>query len=657
MVRSVKWLAVGFAVWMFATVNAKAAIGFQPVSPDELKITSEPLAPGAPAIILYRQVDRDDNGRTSHEDDYFRIKILTEEGRKHANVEIPFFKKTQDVVNIRAHTIRPDGSIAEFDGKVYEKELVKGRGVRFLAKTFTLPDVQVGSIIEYYFTVDLGENMLFESNWILNNELFTKKAQFSLKPYQGTYQRFSLRWSWNLIPFGSDPPKEGSDHIIRMSASNIAAFQKEDYMPPEDGLRSRVDFIYEEGISEKDQESYWKRIGKQRNAQLESFVDKNKAMQQAVAQIVSPDDSQEVKLRKIYDRVQQIRNRSYEVSKTEQEEKRAKEKPPDNVEELWKRGYGYGYQLTWLFLGLVRAAGFEAYGCWVSDRHEHFFSPVTMQARKLNANVVLVKLNGKDLYLDPGAEFTPFGLLTWSETGVRGLRLDKDGGTWIDTTLPQAAESRIERVGKFKLTDNGDLEGTLKVTYIGLEAMYHRLQERNADEVARKKSLEERVTTQIAMASEAELTNKPDWASSETPLVAEFKLKIPAFTSNAGKHVLIPAAIFTAGEKGIFEHANRVYPIYFDYPYQKLDDLTIELPAGWQVGSVPPPQDQDKKLVAYGLKVESGAGTVHLSRKLTIDFLLLETKYYPALRNFFQAVRTADGEQIVLQPGDIHASN
>ena len=35
-----------------------------------------------------------------------------------------------------------------------------------------------------------------------------------------------------------------------------------------------------------------------------------------------------------------------------------------------------------------------------------------MQPGKLNANVVLVKLNGKDLYLDPGAEYTPFRLFT-----------------------------------------------------------------------------------------------------------------------------------------------------------------------------------------------------------------------------------------------------
>jgi hypothetical protein len=504
--------------------------------------------------------------------------------------------------------------------------------------------------------MDLGEYMLFDSHWILSDELFTKKAQFSLKPYKGTYQAFSLRWSWQGLPPGA-VPKEGSDHIIRMEANNIPAFQTEDYMPPAEELKSRVDFIYEEGFATKDQDSFWKQVGRTRNGQLESFIGKRKAMEQAVAQIVSPNDSQEVKLRKIYDRVQQIRNKSYEVQKTEQEQKRAKEKPAENVEEVWKRGYGDSVQLAWLFLGLARAAGFEAYGCWVSDRRQYFFSPVTMQSAKLNDNVVLVKLNGKDLYLDPGVVFTPYGLLTWSETGVAGLRLDKDGGTWIQTTLPQASESRIERVGKLKLSEMGDLEGKLTVTYIGLEAMYHRVEERNEDEVARKKFLEELLTEQIAVGAETELTNKPDWTNSETPLVAEYNLKIPGWASGAGRRVMIPAAIFTAAEKGVFEHANRVQAIYFEYPHEKADDVTIELPPGWQVSSVPPPQDRNGKVMVYSLKVEQSPGTLRLTRKLTIDTLLVQQKYYTALRNFFQAVRTSDGIQIVLQPGEIHASN
>ncbi len=658
MFRSGKWMVVvGVAIWMVAAQQAKAGIGFQPVSQDELKMTSEPLAPGAPAIILYRQVDRDDNSYTSHEDDYLRIKILTEEGRKHADIEIPFFKGSGDVVNVRGRTIKPDGSIADFDGKVFEKELVKARGVKYLAKTFTLPDVQVGGIIEYFYTFDLKEHYIFDSHWILSDELFTKKAKFSLKPYKGSYQQFYLRWSWSTLPAGTVPPAEGPDHIIRMEASNIPAFPTEDYMPPPNELMSRVDFIYDADVFEKDQASFWKRFGKQRYGQMESFVGKRKAMEQAVGQTVSRSDSQEVKLRKIYDRVQQIRNTSYELQKTEQEEKRAKEKPPENVEEVWKRGYGDSFQLTWLFLGLVRAAGFEAYGCLVSDRSQYIFSSQTMQSSKLNANVVLVKLNGKDLYLDPGIIFTPFGLLTWSETGVLGLRLDKDGGTWIQTTLPEAAESRIERTGKLKLSDTGDLEGKLTVTYIGLEAMYQRVEERNADEVARKKYLEDQLKGQIEAGSEAELTNKPDWTSSETPLVAEFDLKIPGWASGSGRRVLIPAAVFTAAEKGIFEHANRVHPVYFEYPHEKVDDMTVELPPGWLVSSIPPPQDNDGKVIVYSLKVEQNAGTVRLTRKFTIDFLMLEPKYYAALRKFFQAVRTSDGVQIVLQPGEIHASN
>src|SRR5579864_6158104 len=103
-------LAAVLAVSIAALPTPVRAIGFQPISPEELKMTSEPKAPGAPAIILYRQIDRDDSSsRTPHEYNYVREKIFTEEGRKYADVEIPFFKDQADVHSIKARTIRPDG--------------------------------------------------------------------------------------------------------------------------------------------------------------------------------------------------------------------------------------------------------------------------------------------------------------------------------------------------------------------------------------------------------------------------------------------------------------------------------------------------------------------------------------------------------------------
>jgi hypothetical protein len=630
--------------------SAQAAVPFQPVSPDELKMTSDPKAPGAPAIILFRQVDRDDNAYTSHEDNYIRIKILTEEGRKYADIEIPFFKERENITAVKARTIRPDGSIADFDGKVFEKSIAKAKGLKYLAKTFTLPDVQVGGIIEYSYTRDFAENLIFDSHWILSDDLFTKRAKFSLKRYVGTYESWGLRYSWQFLPEGTEPPKEGPDHIVRLETQNIPAFQTEDFMPPENELKSRVDFIYSTEGFESDADKFWRNRGKKLNDRLDSFIGKKKAMEQAVSQIVSPSDSPEVKARKIYARVQQLRNTSFEVRKTEQEEKRAKEKDNSNVEDVWKRGYGDGSQLTWLYLALARAAGIESYGVWASDRRNYFFNPKIMDSSKLDANVVLLKLNGKDVYCDPGAAFAPFGVLPWDETSVMGLRMDKDGGGWVQTTLPESSASRIERKAKLKLDEStGGLEGKLTLTLAGLEAMVRRVEERHEDETERKKFLEDQVREYIPAAIDVELTNKPDWSSSEPPLVAEFDLKVPGWTSAAGRRALMPVGLFGATEKRLFDHANRVHPIYFEFPFQKVDDVTVELPLGWLVSSAPPAQDQNAKVVSYALKVDHDAGALHWTRTLNVDLLLIDTKYYPALRNFFQVVRTGDESQIVLQ--------
>jgi hypothetical protein len=273
----------------------------------------------------------------------------------------------------------------------------------------------------------------------------------------------------------------------------------------------------------------------------------------------------------------------------------------------------------------------------------------------LDANVVLVKLNGKDVYLDPGAAFTPFGLLPWVETGVQGRRLDKEGGAWVQTTLPESSESRIERRASLKLSDTGDLEGKLTVTFTGLEALWRRLDERNVDETERKQFLEGQVKEFIPAGSEVELVNRPEWTSSAPGLLAEFNVKVPGWASGAGHRALLPVGLFSASEKHLFDHASRVHPIYVEFPCQKVDDVTIEIPPGWQVISLPPGQSQLGHVVEYTLKVENDKGRLHLARTLNVDFLLLETKYYTALRNFFQVVKTADEEQIVLQPGTASA--
>jgi hypothetical protein len=625
-----------------------------PIDPADLKMTSEPKAPGAPAIYLYRQVDRKDLGRANTEYNYVRIKILKEEGRESANISIPYLSDTTRISNIRARTIHADGSIVNFDGKVYDKMVEKTKGTRIKAKVFTVPDVQVGSIVEYHFNYDFEDGYVFGSYWPISDDLFTRKASFSLLPYK----EFSVRWEWPAgLPPGTDPPKPGPDKIIRMNVSDVPAFNEEDYMPPENETKFRVLFIYSEDDFEPDPAKFWKKFGKKENDAMESFLGKKKDLEGEVSQIVSPGDAPEVKLRKIYTRLEQVRNLSYEVRKTEEEAKRDKSKKVENAADVLKNNYAYGSQITWAFLGLARAAGLESYGLMLSRRNEYFFNEKRMNKQELDTNAVMVKVNGKEMFFDPGSLYVPYGLLPWEETAAKGLKLDKEGGTWIQTPLPDSAASQIQRLANLKLSDDGTLEGTVKLTYTGLEAWSRRISERNEDDEARKKFLEEQLQSYIPVTIESDLTNQPDWKSTEAPLAAEFKVKVPGWVSGAGHRALMPVGLFGGTEKQIFAHAERQYPVCFSFPFLKKDDVTIELPTGWTISSVPQAVDKDAKAAEYTLKVEDGKTQVHITRTVRSDLFLVPKENYLALRQFFQIVRSGDDQQIVLQPAAVAAAH
>lgn len=648
--RPLTLLLVAAIAAIYRPCSVGAGDEWQPISPEELKMTGVPEAPGAPAVILFRQVDRDDSAKTGHEYNYIRTKILTEEGRKYADVEIPYSRGQGNVLNIRARTVHPDGSIVNFEGKAFDKTIVKAKGLKILAKTFTMPDVQVGSIVEYHYMYDMNEGYVYNSEWVLSEELFTKFAKFSLVPNKD----FALGWSWPAgLPVGAPPPQREPNGVLRMTGTNIPAFVVEDYMPPENELKFRIEFTYtQDNTSEQDPTKFWKKQGKKYDDRLESFVGKHKAAaEQAVAQIVAPSDSPEAKLNKIYARVEQIHNTSFDLEKTEEEEKRLKEKEIANVEDVLKHNRGDARQVNWTMVALARAAGFEAYSVYVSARSQYFFHPELMNTSQLNADVVLVKVNGKDVFCDPGAKYAPLGLLPWYETGVRGLRLDKDGGTWIDTPVPESADSRIERKADLKLQDDGSLAGKLTVTFTGLEALWRRTDERNEDDTERKKFLEEEVREYIPVGIEVELTNKPDWNSASPALVSNYDLKVPGWASAAGRRALLSVGLFSASEKQLFEHADRVYPIYFHFPYERVDDITIDLPLGWHVSSVPKNTDRDAKAALYEMRVENNKDTLHLSRVLRSDLVLVGVKFYPSLRAFYQVVRTGDEQQIIVQPG------
>ncbi|MFL6547304.1 MAG: DUF3857 domain-containing protein [Povalibacter sp.] len=616
-----------------------------PIAADELALKADPLAPKASAEYLYRQVDRDDEIGSVRI--YKRVKILTEEGREYANVKIVYNNRRQRVSGIEARTIRPDGSIVEFTGKPFDQSLVKGKGKEFSAKLFTLSDVQVGSIIEYRYSLFLDRDYVFDSNWVLNDDLFTKHAKFSLIPNT----HFTVRWSWPLgLPAETDVPKS-SRGKIQMETSNVEAFVEEEYMPPESAVRMRVEFSYvEPGATQKDADSYWKHYENRTHDKFEDFINYRPVLQATVKPLIAAGDSPEIVASKLYVWVQGLRNISFERRKSDEENKREDLDANDNVKDVLKHGYGSGDEINRLYVGLARAAGLEAYLVEVSTRDQYFFSKAMCDSNQLNTTVVQLRINGQDMYLDPGTAFVPFGLLPWSETMVAGLRLDGKGGTWINTPAPTAAQGLIQRSATLQLGDSGELEGKLKVTFNGLAALTLRLDGRFDDATERKETLEDLVKSYVPLGIEVTLANEPDWRSASQTMTAEFDLKIPGWMQSSGSRAFLPAALFGGEFQHEFDHAIRHHPVYFRYSYERDDDVTIKLPASWHVGTLAPAQNNDLKNLIYAMASEELDGALHLKRHVVQRFVFLQTKYYDQLRDFFQQVRAGDEQQVILLP-------
>ncbi len=225
--------AIFLAIFLFLDSLASFAVDWQTVNPAELQMKDLPEQPGVPAFILYHE--EIDNDQQHYESVYMRIKVLTEAGRKYADIQIPYARQESKITDVHGRTIHPDGSVIEFQGKPFDKDYIKSKTVKIKMKTFTLPDVQVGSILEYRYTTRYGDNSVWAPRWNVQEDLFQRKEHFSftatsrdIMMAHGEIGR-GLSYTW-LLPKGAEVKNTHDRYDLDLD--NIPAFAQEDHMPP-----------------------------------------------------------------------------------------------------------------------------------------------------------------------------------------------------------------------------------------------------------------------------------------------------------------------------------------------------------------------------------------------------------------------------------------
>lgn len=628
-------------------------------TPDELKMTSVPQVPGAPAVYLdYDQTNDEDVHQVIV---YVRIKILTAAGLEYGNVELPYDKGDHySIKKIEARTIHPDGTVIPFTGKPYDQQAIRAHSIRYNEKVFTMPDVTVGSILEYRYELRYGQDTFIAPRWYAQQDLFVLREHFVFQPdrqfqlLMGGANTRAFEWT-AALPKGVDVQRVKGQWDLTLQ--NVSPLADEAWMPPKENLESKVLFYYINPSQSNTADGYWTRTGKWYSAWVDYFANESK-LKNAALSIVSPGDSEAVKVAKLYDAVMGIENTDLTREKTEKEAK-AEHAVINTAADVWNAKQGNGNQITLLFIGLARAAGLKAYGMWVSDRSQEIFEKNYLSTDQLDDEIAIVVVNGKEEYFDPGARFCPMGKLAWFDTASTGVRQGPSGATLANTPVADFRDAETARRAQLQLDGAGKLTGTIQVAMVGAPALAWRQRAVETDAAEVKKEFEDEMKAGLPEGVDLSLTGF-DGLNDWTPALVANLTVSGTLGVRTGKLLLVPASFFEARDKSQLLPETRQYAIYMNYAHAEEDEVSLAVPPGMAVKGLPADasfllKDSStpaKVIGEYQATYRPTTTAIELKRILAIGIPMLPSSYYPQIRDFYGRVDAQDQEQVVLQAAE-----
>ena len=632
---------------------------FQAPAKEELEMTSDPKAPGADAVYLYREEKTDDN--LHYHSYYVRIKVLTEKGKELATVRTPYEHRGFKVTDIQGRTIHSDGTVIPLTAKPTDLTDIKTKDLQVNSMVFTLPSVEVGSILEYRLQIRYDDNSVSSPTWQIQQPYFVHKAHYQFEPSKDlgyitdSHGNMDNNLMYALILSDGTKMKHDISGRYSLDVSDVPPIPRDDWMPPLNSINWRAEFYYSPYPSGAE---FWRNEGKRWTKETDHFADPGKSLKNAVAELVVAGDSDEQKARKLYASVMKLDNTDFTREKSSAERKTEKLKAIKNAEDVWIQKSGSSDDLALLYVALARAAGLHVDPMQVVNRDRAVFDPSYLALSQLDDYIAVVVLNGKDVFLDPGAKMCPFGLLQWKHSFASGLRLSDHGTIPGTTPMEPYTANTIDRIADLNIDDSGGVKGTARFILTGQDALYWRQLSIRNDEAEVKKQFNEVIRGYMPDGVEADLNHfiaLPDYNSN---LVAIVNVSGTLGTAT-GKHFFLPGLFFESHARHPFvAQDKRTTLVDVHYPKVENDQVTYHLPAGFAVETAPEAADVSwPSHAVFRVKANVKGNDVTISRTVAFNFSVLPAQDYGDLHNFYQKVATADQEQLVLTHAQVAKGN
>jgi hypothetical protein len=203
-----------------------------------------------------------------------------------------------------------------------------------------------------------------------------------------------------------------------------------------------------------------------------------------------------------------------------------------------------------------------------------------------------------------------------------------------------------------KLSEEGEIEGTLEYIYTGHLAA----EERSRYENSTPAQIEEDWKARMGRfgsptISDFQLLQKDD---DTLPLIVRMKFSAPGYCARTSKRILMEPGFFEHNSRARFTEASRKWDVYFHYAYSEDDEVNIELPEGWELDK--PTAPHSSKLSEVGnydakIRLTTDRRKVLYSRKFSwgnTGTLLIPAQNYSGVKNIFDFIQEQDHHVLTL---------
>lgn len=314
------------------------------------------------------------------------------------------------------------------------------------------------------------------------------------------------------------------------------------------------------------------------------------------------------------------------------------------VEKAYKDQTGNVAEINFILINMLRAAGIEANPVLVSTIQNGL--PVYPTRTGFNYVIVAAEIDGKKTLLDASHKLTAPNILPLNVLNWNGRLIKKDGSS-EEIQLDPTQQSKEIYSLIVKINPDGKMNGQARVQRTDYDAYSFREENNTKTEDAYLEKLENRL-------GGLEISNYA--IENQKSNLDQSVIETFSFASSnrsdiiAGKIFVNPLLFFTQS-KNPFNQEKRQMPVYFGYKNIEKFNLNIEIPQGYTVESLPKPFriSSEDKLMSFILNFSVSENKIQIVSQKEINSSIFVAEDYGMIKEFFQKMIVSQNEKIILK--------